>query len=82
MEASIGLDPEIGLPDEEPIAVAVTPLPDGSQPEDRDPVVTTAPAAAALEPGTMGLSAGGGISVQVFFMFLLFYHLLRLTSVS
>ena len=29
-------------------------------------------AAAALEPETMGLSAGGGISVQVFFIFYFF----------
>ena len=35
-------------------------------------------AAAALEPETMGLSAGGGISVQVFFIFL-FFIILQVT---
>ena len=50
MEASVGLDQEIDPPDEEPVAAVVTPLPDGSIPEDRDPVTATAPAAPAIAP--------------------------------
>ena len=53
MEASVGLDQEIDPPDEEPAAAAatplpMTPLPDGSVPEDRDPVTTTASVAPAI----------------------------------
>jgi len=50
VEASIGLDQEVDPPDEEPVAAAVTPLPDGSNPEERDPGVTTAPVAPAIDP--------------------------------